>query len=159
MPCGFKTKEPAPGSMPRLVREAQVAAPPSKVFDLVTDFERVGKLLPGVQESVVLTPGPVRMGSRIREKREVKGRVRETEFVVTAHEPARRFWMDVYTGGKKAGEGGFDLVPAGEGTRLRYTLDFDLPGLMKLMTPLVKPIVAQEMEGDLAAIQRAAEAV
>ena len=143
--------------MPRLVREAQVAAPPSQVFDLLTDFERAARILPGVQESVVLTPGPVRVGSRVRERREVKGRVRDSEFVVTAHEPARRFWMDVYTDGKKAGEGGFDLVPAGEGTRLRYTLDVELPGLMKLLAPLAGPVIAKEMEGDLDAIRRAVE--
>lgn len=143
--------------MPRLVREVEVAAPPARVFAILTDFSRVAQVLPGIQESVVLTPGPVGVGSRIRERREVKGRVRESEFVVKAHEPARRFWMDVFSGGRKAGEGGFDLIPLGEGTRLRYTLDFTLPGLLKLMTPLAKPVVAKEMEGDLAALKRAAE--
>jgi carbon monoxide dehydrogenase subunit G len=143
--------------MPRLVREVHVAAPPSKVFALVTDFGQVAKVLPGILESVVLTPGPIAVGSRIREKRDVKGRVRESEMVVTAHEPDRRFWMDVHSGGKKAGEGGFDLAPAEGGTRLRYTLDFRLPGLMVILTPLVKPIVVKEMEGDVAAIKRAAE--
>ena len=144
--------------VPRLVQEVHVAASPEKVFALVTSFGEVARILPGMVESVVLTPGPIAVGSRIREKRQVKGRVRESEMLVTAHEPAQRFWMDVHSGGKKAGEGGFDLAPAEDGgTRLRYTIDFRLPGLMVLLTPLVKPIVRKEMEGDVAAIKRAAE--
>lgn len=144
--------------MPHLVQEVHVAASPEKVFALITDFHEVGRILPDIVESVVLTPGPIGVGSRIREKRKVKGRVRESEMVVTAHEPARRFWMDVHSGGKKAGVGGFDLAPAEDGgTRMRYTIDFRLPGLAVLLTPLVKPIVRQEMEGDVIAIKKAAE--
>ena len=139
------------------MQEVHVAASPEKVFALVTSFGDIARILPGMVESVVLTPGPIAVGSRIREKREVKGRIRESEMVVTAHEPARRFWMDVHSGGKKAGEGGFDLAPAEGGTRLRYTIDFRMPGLMVLFTPLVKPIVRKEMEGDVAAIRKAAE--
>jgi carbon monoxide dehydrogenase subunit G len=141
----------------RLSQEVHVAASPEKVFALLTDFGAAAKVLPGVVESVVLTPGPVASGTRVREKRDVRGRVRESEMVVTSHEPARRFWMDIYTGPKKAGEGGFDLAPAEEGTRLRYTVDVRLPGLMVLLAPLVKPAVRKEMAGDLAAIKKAAE--
>lgn len=143
--------------MPRLSQEIHVAASPEKVFALVTSFGEIAKILPGMLESEVLTPGPIGVGSRVREKRDVKGRVRESVMVVTAHERARRFWMDVHSGGKKAGEGGFDLAPAQDGTRLRYTIDFRMPGLLVVLTPLVKPIVRKEMEGDLAAIKKAAE--
>lgn len=143
--------------MPRIVHATRVERPPAHVFAVLTDFSRVSKVLPGVVESRVLTPGPIGVGSRIVEKREVKGKLRESEFLVVAHDPPRLFWMEVHAHGKKQGEGGFELAPDGGGTRLAYTLDFSLPGLTKLLTPFVKGFVGREMAGDLDAIRRESE--
>lgn len=139
--------------MPRLVEEITIAREPAVVFALLTDFGEVAKILPGIKESVVLTPGPVRVGARVRETRDVKGRDRMAEYVVVVHDPPRRFWMEVEERGKKVGEGGFDLTPYSGATRLVYTLSFQLPWFLAVLSPLVKRTVEREMKGDLAAMK------
>lgn len=142
-----------PPLMTRIATETTIAAPPEVVFGLLTDFGSVSKILPGMKESVVLTPGPIAPGSRIRETRTVKGRDRTAEYVVSRVEPGRRFWMEVEQKGKRVGEGGFDLAHVEGGTRVRYTLEFALPWYVFFLAPIVRRIVQAEAVGDLAAIK------
>lgn len=143
--------------MPRVVREATIARPPADVFALLSDPARLQAILPGVKERKVLTPGPLGVGSRILERRDVQGRLLESEFTVTEHVPHRKSWGKVRQDGKDAGEGGWELSPEGPGTKVTWTVDLRLPGLLKLMTPVVKPMLAKQVEGDLGAVKRELE--
>lgn len=150
---GFFRRARGGGTMPRVVQHVHIPRPPGEVFAFLTDFARLKDVLPGMVEARVLTDGPMRKGSRIAETREAQGRLRKSELVITVHEPPRRLWMDVLARGRKAGESGYLLEPTGEGgTRMAHTIEFRLPGLTKLLAPLIKPSVRKAMALDLQAV-------
>jgi carbon monoxide dehydrogenase subunit G len=138
------------GGVPRIVRETTIHRLPAEVFDLLTDCALLAKILPGVASCAVETPGPLRVGSRIVERR---ADAIETEMTVTEHVLGRRLWRTIHADRRHTGESGFALAPVGGSTRLTYTVDFRLAGVMRLLTPMTTQALTRQAEDDLAAMK------
>jgi carbon monoxide dehydrogenase subunit G len=110
------------------------ALPLDDAFAFVADFANAAAWDPGVAASERLDPGPVGVGARYRLGVRMGGRVAPMEYVVTAYEPSRRVVLAGTGSGVKAvDEIRFSATPAG--TRIDYTADIRLIGLMRLVAP------------------------
>lgn len=95
----------------------RVAAPPSAVWDVVTDLGAAADTLRGVTRVEVLTDGPYAVGTRWRETRRMLGKEATEEMWVTAVEPVHRTVVEAESHGTHY-TSTFTLAPAGTGTHL-----------------------------------------
>jgi len=70
-----------------------IDAVPERVFEIATDFGGCAEWLSGVKETRLLTPGPVGVGTRFSETRQIGGRVATEEMTVSAFEPPRSYTL------------------------------------------------------------------
>lgn len=143
--------------MPVIQKETIVRRAPAEVFAKLADFERAPTWLTGVESTKVVTPGAVGVGTRFVQKRKTMGKLSDVEVAVTRFEPPSALGLDVKRDGKPAGVVLWETLPDAQGTRVVSRVDFTLPGLMKLMTPMVRNVVAKQTAGDLAALKNALE--
>lgn len=98
-----------------------VEAPPTKVWELVSDVTRIGELSPETFEAEWIggASGPA-VGARFRGhvRRNGRGPVYWTTCEVTACEPGREFAFDVLLNGKPVNTWRYILRSEGEGTEL-----------------------------------------
>lgn len=134
-----------------------VRAPPQRVFDALADVASSPQWLKGVSEAAVVTPGPAGVGTRFTQTRVTMGRPSKVDGTFVAYEPARKLVLDIKRDGKPAGVVTWSLAPEGAGTRVTAHIDFQLPGLMKLMTPMVKNVIRKQNEEDVASLARKVE--
>jgi uncharacterized protein YndB with AHSA1/START domain len=96
-----------------------MAAPPEKVWALVSDVTRIGEFSPETFEGEWLdgATGPA-VGARFRGhvKRNEKGPTYWTKCYVTACEPGREFAFGVGSADKPLNVWSYQLEPAGDGT-------------------------------------------
>ena len=96
-----------------------MAAPPDKIWDLVSDVTRIGRYSPETFEAEWLdgATGPA-AGARFRGhvKRNGKGPIYWTTCTVIACEPEREFSFGVGSPDKPLNVWGYKLEPSGEGT-------------------------------------------
>ena len=111
-----------------------MAAPPAKVWELVSDVTRIGEYSPETFEAEWLdgATGPA-VGARFRGhvKRNGRGPVYWTTCTVLASEPGREFGFGVGMGaGRTVNVWRYRLEPSGDGTDV--TESFELPGTLAL---------------------------
>ena len=108
------------GDRPTVDAEAFIEAPPSRVWDMVTDIVRMGQWSPEYQGGEWLdgATGPV-VGSRFRGRNRRGDREWETVSTVIEAEAGRSFAWAVGDPGNAAATWRFDLAPEGTGTLLR----------------------------------------
>jgi uncharacterized protein YndB with AHSA1/START domain len=96
-----------------------MAAPPEKIWELVSDVTRIGSYSPETFEAEWLdgATGPV-VGARFRGhvKRNGKGPTYWTPCTVLASEPGREFRFGVGAGDKPINVWRYQLEPSGDGT-------------------------------------------
>jgi carbon monoxide dehydrogenase subunit G len=101
----------------------EIAAPRERVFDAITDLEKVKEWMPNLVAFEKLTPGPLAVGSEWRETRKMMGTKASEVFEVVSLDPPRQIGLrvDGTRGTTGKGEYLFDyrLDPTSEGTRLR----------------------------------------
>jgi uncharacterized protein YndB with AHSA1/START domain len=110
-----------------------MAAPPERIWELVSDVTKVGRYSPETFEAEWLdgATGPA-VGARFRGhvKRNGRGPVYWTTCTVTASEPGRSFAFTVGSPGKPVNTWRYDLQPAGGGTDV--TESFELGSALPL---------------------------
>lgn len=122
--------------------------PPDPVFDFVAeDFLRnYPRWSPEVRRLDLLTPGPLRVGSRARQVRVDQGRRSESTFRVVALEPPGRIGF-----AEVSGQFGIEyrMEPLGDpaACRTRLTFAFELRRLELYMRPFEKLIRSAVQEG------------
>jgi carbon monoxide dehydrogenase subunit G len=114
-----------------------IARPPADVWAVVSDLDTHREWRPAIVELTQVSPGPLAVGSRLREVLSWRGRELELDDVVTALEPPRRLGI---SGGWSAAEFDLDLVlePDGDGTLV--TMDWPLRPkslLMRVAAPFL----------------------
>jgi uncharacterized protein YndB with AHSA1/START domain len=96
-----------------------MAAPPEKIWALVSDVTRIGEYSPETFDGEWLdgATGPA-VGARFRGhvKRNGKGPIYWTTCRVLVSEPGREFTFGVGTGDEPLSTWGYKLTPAGDGT-------------------------------------------
>ena len=129
--------------MPEASNETVIDRPIGEVFAFLADAENDPKWREGVLEIKRLSGTGV--GARYHQV--VKGpggRRIAADIEVTEHEPESLIAFRT-TSGPVRPTGRYELAPAGDGTRVRFTLRADLGGPKRLMAPMVSKAMAGEV--------------
>ena len=140
--------------MPRLHEIIETALPIDEVFAFVADFANSAKWDPGVASSERIGEGPVGVGARYQLGIRMRGKVSPMEYRITTYEPPRR----VVLAGDGSGVRAIDDIrfePAGAGTRVDYTADIHLTGLLRLAEPFSTGTFERIAKDALAGMRRA----
>ena len=140
--------------MTRLHEQIETTLPPDVAFPFVADFANSSRWDPGVSDSVRLDEGPVRVGARYRLQVRMGGRWTPMEYRVAVFEPIRR----VVLNGAGSGVVAIDEIrfePTGSGTRIDYTADIRLGGLLRLVQPFLGGAFRKIAKDALLGMQRA----
>jgi carbon monoxide dehydrogenase subunit G len=120
--------------MTTLQERIETALPLQDAFDFIADFSNAVHWDPGVATAVRLDRGPIRLGSRVRLGVRIAGRVAPMDYVVTTWQPPTRVVLTGAGSGVAAVDDiRFETTPTG--TRIDYTADIQLRGLLRLATP------------------------
>jgi carbon monoxide dehydrogenase subunit G len=142
--------------MPTLEKQLSVRAPPSKIYAVLSNFNDA-LWVPGMKECEQVTPGPFGVGTKARQVKMQMGRPTEVEVTVAEAVPEKRTKLVAVPKGRPPATVTWELAPQGDGTLVKETISFDLPGLMKLMTPMVKGAVRKEMDETIASLKKKVE--
>src|SRR5918998_3495747 len=111
--------------------------PIEEVFDFLADGTNDPKFSPRVQEIRKTTEGPVGVGTVYVSTVKDAGMTTKREFKLTEFErPTRIRWAEISKNTITAPEGGYDLTPEGDGTRVRIFNVLQGHGVGKLLAPL-----------------------
>jgi uncharacterized protein YndB with AHSA1/START domain len=132
-------------AMRRESRTVSIRAPPDKVFAYLDDPANAPEWAEGIVaiREIETTPGVV--GSTFEVDIKEGGRVNTYQGVSLAYDPPRRM-RDRMTRAGSTMEMQLDLEPAPEGTKLTQAVEYELPGLMALMAPLVRFMLRKSLQ-------------
>ena len=108
-----------------------------EVFDYVSDFSRAAEWRVEVTDSTMSPPGPMRLGTRLREVARVAGRNVVTESVVDQFAPPGS-WTFAHIRGPLPVSGGFRIEPGDGEVRLTYRLQVQLAGAWAVAAPYLR---------------------
>jgi uncharacterized protein YndB with AHSA1/START domain len=111
--------------------------PIEEVFAFLADGTNDQKFSPRVQQIEKTTDGPPGAGAVYASTVKDAGMKTQREFKYTEFEaPTRIRWTELTKNQITVPEGGYDLAPEGEGTKLRFFNVFEGHGFGKLLMPL-----------------------
>jgi carbon monoxide dehydrogenase subunit G len=120
--------------MTTLNERIETALPLQEAFDFIADFSNADQWDPGVASTTRLDTGSVGEGMRVRLDVRMGGRVAPMEYVVTTWKPPHRVVLTGEGSGVTAVDDiRFEATPIG--TRIDYTADIRLRGLLRLVAP------------------------
>jgi hypothetical protein len=135
------------------------AAPP-RVFEVFTDLARGAERIQAIKKLELLTPGPLRVGTRFRETRLMFGKEASEEFEVTELEANRLYSTACDSCGVRF-RMRFEFRPDGAGTRVDMRVDTEPHTFFaKLMSPLsglVLKSCVKAFEADMADLRKVCE--
>ena len=143
--------------MPLLQETLEVDRPLDEVFAFVGDFANTKEWDPGIADARMVTDGPIGIGTRYALDVVFNGRTLPMTYVVTEWDPPNRVVLK--------GEGStltavddirFEATPTG--TRIRYSADLRLKGLLRFAEPLLKGRFDETGRRAMAGMRRALEA-
>jgi carbon monoxide dehydrogenase subunit G len=121
----------------RYAREIEVTTSPDETFAYLSDFSTTAEWDPGIVEARRLTPAPTALGSRFELISNFGGNRQRFEYVVTEFEDGKR--VALRGDGEKAVT--VDVItvsPAPAGSRVGYTADLRLKGVLRVAEPLLR---------------------
>jgi uncharacterized membrane protein len=124
----------------------EIARKPEDVFAYLDDLSRHPEWQDSLVSVQIETPGPTRVGTRIKQTRQTPGGKRTMTVGVTAHDPPRRVAFRGLDGPIRP-TGEVILEAVDDGARTRLTQELDLVGhrLGKLLVPLIRSQVRKEI--------------
>ena len=128
--------------MPEASNETMIAQPPEVVFAYLANAENDPEWRPGVVEIERVRGDGV--GTRYRQIMSSGRRRINADIEITEYEPDRRLAFRTVVGPVRP-TGTYELTPADGGTTVRFSLRADLPGVKKLMTPMVRRTMVSEV--------------
>jgi uncharacterized protein YndB with AHSA1/START domain len=133
--------------------------PIEEVFAFLADGENDPKFSPRVLEIAKATDGPAGVGTVYKSKVKDAGMTTKREFELTEFvPPARIRWAERSKNIVTATEGGYDLAPEGDGTRVRIYNVLEGQGFGKLIAPLALRSARKGADDFGQSIKRAVEA-
>jgi ligand-binding SRPBCC domain-containing protein len=113
----------------RIEKSIVIEAPAEKVFDFMTDIDKIVETQPPEMEMTVLSrdKGPVRVGSKVKLRVKAGGQVWEVEEETIELVKNRRHVHRQKSGGLKKLEATDLFEPTGKGTKLTTILEYELP--------------------------------
>ncbi len=124
-----------------------VARPPNEVFDHVTNPAHLSSWQTSNRSVEALTDGPVRVGSRFRER--IKPAIgKEFEQVTEYAEFDRPHRVRVHVvEGPYPVDGAWTFQPDAAGTQVYFVAEGELAGLAKLLEPILRRLLARQFAG------------
>jgi uncharacterized protein YndB with AHSA1/START domain len=142
----------------RFEATAVIDRPIEEVFAFLADGENDPKFSPRVQEIRKTTDGPPGVGTVYASTVKDAGMTTKREFKITEFEaPTRIRWAEQSKNMITAPEGGYDLAPEGNGTRVTIYNVLEGHGFGKLITPLALRSARKGADEFGASIKRAVE--
>ena len=133
-----------------------ISRPPQEVFDFITTPDNAPKVVQSVKSMVKLTEEPVRVGTRYRETRLMRGKEEHAELVVVAYEPNQKYAMKNVTEGIETVYQ-YTFHPEANGTRVDLVCEVKAGGVKKLMLPIVVSVLKKEDGDHLQRLKKALE--
>ena len=143
--------------MTRLHETIETMLPIETSFDFVADFANAAKWDPGVATSERIDAGPVGIGARYRLGIRLGGRVAPMEYRISVFDRPSR----VVLVGEGSGVSATDDIrfgPAGPATRIDYSADIRLGGLLRFAQPFLGGAFAKLARNAAAGMRRALDA-
>jgi hypothetical protein len=135
----------------------EIAAPLDRVFQCFSDIAHGPAHVSGIKRLEMLTPGPIHVGTRWLETREVMGRLDTAEMEITAFERNRMYTITHRKAGVRI-DTTFWFEPSGARTRVTVEFDLDSSGLPPGFLPPLGWAIASKVENvlnhDLADLER-----
>jgi carbon monoxide dehydrogenase subunit G len=130
-----------------------VAKPPAEVFPWLIDADKAPRWMTGVVVYEQLDPGPLRVGSRIREELTVSGHQLRFEMRVAELDAPRRAVLRFAGSGFEAANE-YTVAEADGGSRVTWVISGDATSFKaKLIVPMVQAKLQEKLEGDLARLR------
>jgi carbon monoxide dehydrogenase subunit G len=130
-----------------------IGKPPADVFPWLLEVDKVPKWMSGLQVYEPLEPGPLHVGSRIRQELTVSGQHLRFELLVAELDaPQRAVLRFEGSGFKAANEYGVSEAPGG--ARLSWVIAGDTTSFKaRLIGPMVQAKLQEKLDGDLARLR------
>jgi uncharacterized protein YndB with AHSA1/START domain len=126
----------------------EINRPAEEVFAYVDQVDRHKEWQDQLVSTTVETDGPVGVGTRVVERRNVPGGTRDFPFEITEHDPPRKVSFRG-TAGLIRPVGAYTVDPIGESSaRMNSELDLRGHGIGKLFAPLALRQAAKQMPVD-----------
>ena len=133
----------------RCASTVTVAKPPAEVFAWLLDADKVPRWMTGLEVYEPLDPGPLRVGSRIRQELLVSGQLLRFELEVTRLEPPRQAVLRFEGSGFKAANE-YDVSETEGGAQVTWTISGDTTSFKaRLIAPMVQAKLQEKLDGDL----------
>ena len=145
--------------MAPLTHSIEIDRSPEEVFAYVTDPDRFPEWQAAVVSARRLDDGPMRAGSRLSLTRRIGKREQTMTSELTEYSPPQSYAFRVTDGPVRAiGNGRFEPLREGRGTKFIFDLDFEGHGIGKLLVPLVvRRQAAKELPESHEALKRRLE--
>jgi carbon monoxide dehydrogenase subunit G len=130
-----------------------IAKPPAEVFPWLVEPDKVARWMSGLQVYEPLAPGPLHVGSRIRQELSVSGQHLRFELEVSELDVPRRAVLRFEGSGFKAANE-YTVGEADGGTRVSWVVSGDTTSFKaKLIAPMVQAKLQEKHDGDLARLR------
>jgi carbon monoxide dehydrogenase subunit G len=134
-----------------------VDKPPAEVFPWLLDADKVPRWMTGLVAYEPLEPGPLRVGSRIRQELSVSGQQLRFELNVAELDAPRRAVLRFEGSGFRAANE-YSVSEAGTGSRVTWVISGDTTSFKaKLIAPMVQAKLQEKLETDLARLRTVLE--
>jgi hypothetical protein len=133
-----------------------IARPPREVFGFVTAPGNAPAIVPSVTSMVLLTDGPVGVGTRFRETRLIRGKEQHADLEVVAYRPDESYAVSNVTDGITTVYR-YAFRPEGGGTRVDLVCEVSASGAKRLMVPVVVAVLKREDGDHLQRVKQALE--
>ena len=126
-----------------------VAKPPAEVFPWLLEADRVPRWMTGLEVYEPLEPGPLHVGSRIRQELSVSGQHLRFELHVAALDAPDRALLQFEGSGFKAANE-YVVRAAGDGSAVTWVISGDTTSFKaKLIAPMVQAKLQEKLDVDL----------
>jgi carbon monoxide dehydrogenase subunit G len=111
----------------KLTKSIEIEASPEKVFDFVTDMEKLNEITKGFQEIEITSKGPIGVGTTGHIVGKAGGSQMELDMEITEFEKNKKVSMRTIGASKLKAQMSDILEPTAKGTKLTRTSDYELP--------------------------------
>lgn len=135
----------------RVTATTQIARPPEDVFDMLADVRNDTKWNSRVSSVELLSAEPIGLGSRFAM---VNGGSKYDATITGYERPSR---LEFEASGKPDLTIVYTLTPSGEGTELASEFDFRPKGALKVLLPLLGPVIRRDVPKQYASLKALCE--
>ena len=130
-----------------------IAKLPDAVFPWLVEADKVPQWMTGLERYEPVEPGPLRVGSRIRQELVVSGQRLAFELEVTELAPPQKAVLRFEGSGFKAANE-YELAGADGGARVTWVVGGDTTSFKaKLIAPMVQAKLQEKLDADLARLR------